>query len=582
MKWLNGGANGYFRHRNRSCPGILLLLFCSLAPLIHLSAQCPPNLGFEKGTFDNWICSSGRIDSTGKISLSETGPVPGNHTLFKNTLPQQKDAFGGFPVTCPNGSGYSIMLGNSQTGAGADAISYTLTVPADKNSYSILYNYAVVFQNPDHSDYQQPRFTAKVFDIDANDYIACSSFDFAASSNLPGFKLAGSFSTGGNQGGQNPTSVYYKPWSPVTITLEGYAGKKLKLEFTVNDCTRGGHFGYAYLDVNEQCAGLIGGNVICAGYNSTTLVAPYGFQSYHWYNQDFTKLLGNENTLNLKPAPSANSVIALQVFPYAGSGCVDTLYTTMNYLNVPFTFKTIDTSSTCAPLTIDLTAARVTAGSTPGLSFSYYLDSTLNNYVPSAKTIDETGRYYIKATNEEGCIDVKSVSLTVDKIPEISISDPRPVYYPDKVDISNPALIKGDIDSLRFSYWKDALTSIRVPFAEAVDLTGTYYIRATTLFGCTDVYPVKVNILIPTPPNAFSPNGDGVHDTWQFPALSVYPQCRVDIFDRYGRLLFHSIGYEKPWDGKFNGQPLPVGTYYYVIKPSDKLGTMSGSITLLY
>lgn len=579
MRWLNGGANRYFR-RNRHV-AMSIFLFSAVFFSLHssASAQCPPNIGFEKGTFENWICSSGKIDSNGVIMVTEMDPQAGRHTMLQNTLPQQKDRYGGFPVTCPNGSRYSIMLGNEQTGAQADAISYTLTVPPDRNSYSILYNYAVVFQNPDHADYQQPRFTAKVFDVAANDYIACSSFDFAASGNLPGFKLAGSFATGSPGGA---ASVYYKPWSPVTITLEGYAGKQLKIEFTVNDCTRGGHFGYAYLDVNEQCAGLIGGSVICAGFNSATLVAPYGFAAYHWFNQDFTKPLGNANTLKLDPVPTANSVIALEVFPFPGSGCIDTLYTTMTYSNVPFKFNTIDTSSTCAPKTIDLTAPRVTAGSSSNLSFSYFQEPNLINYVPSPTAIDETGIYYIKASNPEGCIDVKSVSLTIDKVPDLIITDPKPVYYPIKVDITDTLLIKGDIDSLKFSFWKNPEATVSIAQPEAIGLTGIYYIKVSSFYGCTDVFPVKVNILIPYPPNAFSPNGDGVHDTWQFPALSVYPLCRVDIFDRYGRLLFHSIGYDKPWDGRYNGKPLPVGTYYYVIKPSEKLDAMSGSITLLY
>lgn len=571
------------RHYRRSftVTAIMLLLICCFALYPSRSfAQCPPNIGFETGTFDKWICYGGTIDSLGTIHVSETVPLSGRHTILINSLPQVKDRFGGFPVNCPNGSGHSVMLGNEQTGAGAERISYTLTVPANRQSYSILYNYAVVFQNPDHADYQQPRFTAKVFDVDANDYIACSSFDFAASSNLPGFKQAGITSGGGGAGGA--VSVYYKEWSPVTITLEGYAGKKLMLEFTTNDCTRGGHFGYAYLDVNEQCEGLIGGNVICAGFNTTTLIAPYGFAAYSWFTADFSKQLGDDNTLKLNPVPKANTVIALQVFPFPGSGCVDTLYTTMQYINVPFKLKTIDSIATCAPLTIDLTAPAITAGSTSGLTFAYYSDSALINYAPTSQAVDRTGVYYIKASNPEGCIDISSVAVTIDKVPDITIAEPKAVFYPHTVNITDEALIKGDADSLRFTYWRDPGTSVKETNPEGIGINGTYYIRATTYYGCTDVYPVKVTILIPYPPNAFSPNGDGVHDTWQFPALTIYPECRVDIFDRYGRLLFHSIGYNKPWDGTYNGKQLMVGTYYYIIKPDDKHDTMSGSVTLLH
>jgi hypothetical protein len=70
------------------------------------------------------------------------------HTILQNTIPQDKDPYGHFPVNCPNGSGYSIRLGNSGVQAQAERVSYTFTVPADKNEYSFIYNYAIVFQNP--------------------------------------------------------------------------------------------------------------------------------------------------------------------------------------------------------------------------------------------------------------------------------------------------------------------------------------------------------------------------------------------------------------------------------------------------
>jgi len=81
-------------------------------------------------------------------------------------------------------------------------------------------------------------------------------------------------------------------------------------------------------------------------------------------------------------------------------------------------------------------------------------------------------------------------------------------------------------------------------------------------------------------PNAFSPNGDNINDRWMIEALNKYPGCRVTVFDRYGQLLFYSEGYEYPWDGSFNGKPVPIGTYYYIIdlKSGEKI---SGSVTLL-
>ncbi len=81
-------------------------------------------------------------------------------------------------------------------------------------------------------------------------------------------------------------------------------------------------------------------------------------------------------------------------------------------------------------------------------------------------------------------------------------------------------------------------------------------------------------------PNAFSPNGDGINDTWVITGLSSFPGATVDVFNRYGQLVFHSENYNKAWDGTYNGNPLPVGTYYYIIEPRNNEKKMAGSVTI--
>lgn len=71
-------------------------------------------------------------------------------------------------------------------------------------------------------------------------------------------------------------------------------------------------------------------------------------------------------------------------------------------------------------------------------------------------------------------------------------------------------------------------------------------------------------------PNAFSPNGDGLNDTWSIKGLQNDPQCEVLVFNRSGTIVFQSdIGYTRSWDGRYKGQDLPVGTYYYLLRLSD-------------
>ncbi len=81
-------------------------------------------------------------------------------------------------------------------------------------------------------------------------------------------------------------------------------------------------------------------------------------------------------------------------------------------------------------------------------------------------------------------------------------------------------------------------------------------------------------------PNAFSPNGDGINDTWIITNLSVYPGATVDVFNRYGQPVFHSENSNKAWDGTYNGKALPVGTYYYIIDLKNNEKKTAGSVTI--
>jgi len=109
-----------------------------------------------------------------------------------------------------------------------------------------------------------------------------------------------------------------------------------------------------------------------------------------------------------------------------------------------------------------------------------------------------------------------------------------------------------------------------------------YTLLVTSGDGCkaTDDVLVKIlkNIKVP---NVFSPNGDGINDTWVIQYLESYPDCTVDVYNRYGQVVFHSTGYNKPWDGRVNGQSLPVGTYYWIINPKSGRMPVNGSVTVI-
>ena len=82
-------------------------------------------------------------------------------------------------------------------------------------------------------------------------------------------------------------------------------------------------------------------------------------------------------------------------------------------------------------------------------------------------------------------------------------------------------------------------------------------------------------------PNTFTPNGDGINDLWDITALQAYPGCTISIYNRTGSLIYNSVNYPKPWDGTYNGQKLPVGTYYYLINLKNGKKPLAGPITII-
>ncbi|MBO9674221.1 MAG: gliding motility-associated C-terminal domain-containing protein [Sphingobacteriaceae bacterium] len=82
-------------------------------------------------------------------------------------------------------------------------------------------------------------------------------------------------------------------------------------------------------------------------------------------------------------------------------------------------------------------------------------------------------------------------------------------------------------------------------------------------------------------PTAFSPNGDGVNDQWNIKNIGLYPNCRVEVFNRGGNRVFSSVGYQTPWDGTYNGSDLPVGTYFYTIRTGNGTKATSGWVVII-
>ncbi len=82
--------------------------------------------------------------------------------------------------------------------------------------------------------------------------------------------------------------------------------------------------------------------------------------------------------------------------------------------------------------------------------------------------------------------------------------------------------------------------------------------------------------------NTFTPNNDGNNDTWYIGNISKYPNNRLEIYNRNGKLVYKASGYSNTWDGKtYLGDKLPAATYFYMMDLGDNAGLFHGTVTIV-
>jgi gliding motility-associated-like protein len=256
---------------------------------------------------------------------------------------------------------------------------------------------------------------------------------------------------------------------------------------------------------------------------------------------------------------------------------------------------TPSTSGTCAiPTSINITIATTITPTFPTVADSFCLNDIApalpttskegikGTWNPSSiNTADAGSKVYTFTPTGGQCGVSTQITITINPPPVLTMGPDLTIA--DGASTTLNVSVTGNIVSYQ---WQPSTglnnAAIKDPVASPSSTT-TYTLLVIDDNNCEASGSIKVTVSGRSKisvPNAFSPNGDGINDTWVITNLSIYPGATVDVFNRYGQPVFHSENSNKAWDGTYNGKPLPVGTYYYIIDLKNNEKKTAGSVTI--
>ncbi|MGK7396035.1 MAG: gliding motility-associated C-terminal domain-containing protein [Candidatus Cyclobacteriaceae bacterium M3_2C_046] len=211
-------------------------------------------------------------------------------------------------------------------------------------------------------------------------------------------------------------------------------------------------------------------------------------------------------------------------------------------------------------------------GNQPDLNFNWFnqTGSQLNSQSTDTLMVMNEGTYRVVA-EKNGCIAEDEAEIIRFPITATGLEDAY-VYCSEDTDPANQVVLldpaSGFVEYEWYEVGSDNILSFMPTFEVSGGDEGEYLARLTNSFGCVTEDTLSIdNDCTPRifVPNAFSPNGDGNNEL--FEVFPVFVQdFEIFIFSRWGELIYYSNTIDFQWDGTFNGELLPIGTYPYLLR----------------
>lgn len=192
----------------------------------------------------------------------------------------------------------------------------------------------------------------------------------------------------------------------------------------------------------------------------------------------------------------------------------------------------------------------------PGSGYTTYSWNTTPPTLTQILTVTQPGTYTVTVTNDFGCETTKTFNVTPSG-PAITAK----FDINDFADNNNSVTVTVLQGIGTYQYSLNGLTYQDNNVFNGIE-SGRHTVYIKDINGCGPTYQKTIYVL--DYPRMFSPNGDGINETWVIPYVYTRPNITVSIFNRYGKLLTGFTGGNSTgWDGSLNGHPLPADDYWF-------------------
>jgi len=305
----------------------------------------------------------------------------------------------------------------------------------------------------------------------------------------------------------------------------------------------------------------------CTGDNATLALSTPPDPSYtiNWYKDGaLLPAATNQNGITTTIAGSYTAAIVNNTANIDGTTCSQTSAAQAISFSPPPTVSIKQTVNTtlCAGQTVSL------AANYDGGTVKWSTGETTDQI-----TVTQSGHYSVTATSPAGCQADAGIDVSFLPDPVFSLKDTSICTYKQQIiTLTGPP----GFAAYNWNNGESSNPTFQVSQPQTVSLT------VTDANGCEATQQVKVADQCPTVfiPNTFTPNGDGVNDTWVIEGLDE--SGTVKVYTRWGSEVYQSIGYSTPWSGVYAGKKLAPGVYYYIVTAKNGSQKFSGSLTIIY